>query len=1359
MNKQKMKTKIIMMGFLLAVLPLIVITGILYTNREIISGNIREKTESLFLIAGLGYAFISFLVAAYIGKKITEPLKEICISAKKISAGCPGFKIDYHSDDEVGELADALRSVNDYLTGVAEAADEVSNGNLSIVLHPRSEHDYLSISFNKAVKSINEMKYDIDKLTQSAINGELNLKANETRHNGEFGNTITSINKMLDAILVPLIMSQDYLARISRGDIPPLITKEYPGDFKEVKNNINSMIDTFSSMAGDIKTICIASYEGQFDKRVDETKYKGIFAKIIKGMNDIMINLTTTITMAAKNIEMISKGQIPPKITEIYRGDFNRIKDNLNICIDSINALTEDANMLSKAAVDLDFNIRADTNRHNGDFRKIIEGVNDTLDAVIRPLNEMMKDVNMLNEAAVLGRLDTRADVTVHKGNFKKIVDGMNSTLDAVIGPLHVAAEYVDRISKGDIPEKITDNYNGDFNKIKSNLNTCIESLNDMIRDVNMLSNSAIEGKLNARADCARHHGDFKRIVQGVNETIGTLVGYIDSMPAPAMITGKDMSLRYINEAAANIIGIAKEQLIGKKCFDSFKTSDCRTKKCVLARVIKEKCMVTGEASAQAGGREHEIIHAGIPIKDREGNVIGALEIVNDQTEVKKAAKKAAKIAEYQNQEVEKLINCLDKMAAGNLSFSLDVDEGNEDTTNVRRNFLSISSSLINCVNAITEMLKDVTFLNKAALEGKLNKRADESKHSGEFHNIVKGVNNTLDAVINPLNVAAKYMENIAKGSIPLKITDEYKGDFNMIKDSLNTCIDSLNALIDDAGLLTTASLEGNFDTRADAVKHHGDYRKILEGMNETMINMVCYLDSMPAPAMITGKDMSIRYINNASADITGFRRDQLIGKKCFDVFKTSDCRTKKCLLARVIKEKQMVKSETNSEAGGRNLNIIHSGIPIKDKQNNVIGALEIITDQSEVKKAAVLSGKIAKYQEQEVKKLINCMESLAQGNLNFKYIVDKADNDTKEIENNFRMIGDAVNRSVEALRLIIEEDGGAALLSAANMDLTARVNYDYNGVFGIMKDNINTLLSNLEYSMKQVSDTTAKVASASEQISAGSQTLAQGSSEQASSLQQISSGLHQLTSMTKRNAEHASEAKKLTNDAMNTSLTGVESMKHLSEAMNKIKDSSTHTAKIIKTIDEIAFQTNLLALNAAVEAARAGEAGKGFAVVAEEVRNLAMRSAEAAKSTAAMIEESSQYTDNGFILNKEVIKNLDEINNRVKKVNEMIYEIAQQSEHQSLGIELINTSIDQLNQLTQQNAANAQQSSGAAQELGSQAIEMRKLVSEFVISGNGYDKHHKKFIDRKDSIRQKKNTEDINKNSMLEEDSDLISI
>jgi methyl-accepting chemotaxis protein len=248
-----------------------------------------------------------------------------------------------------------------------------------------------------------------------------------------------------------------------------------------------------------------------------------------------------------------------------------------------------------------------------------------------------------------------------------------------------------------------------------------------------------------------------------------------------------------------------------------------------------------------------------------------------------------------------------------------------------------------------------------------------------------------------------------------------------------------------------------------------------------------------------------------------------------------------------------------------------------------------------------------------------------------------------------------------------------------------------------------------------QLTEGAEQVASASGEVSSASQALAEGATEQAAGLEETSSSLEEMSSMTKQNADNAQQANVLAGEAKKAANNGAEAMGRMSKAINDIQKSSDETAKIIKVIDEIAFQTNLLALNAAVEAARAGEAGKGFAVVAEEVRNLAMRSAEAAKNTSAMIEGSVKNAKNGVGISTEVGKVLGEIVTNIGKTTDLVAEIAAASQEQARGVDQVNTAVSQMDKVTQQNAANAEESASASEELSAQAATMKDIVGELV--------------------------------------------
>jgi methyl-accepting chemotaxis protein len=241
------------------------------------------------------------------------------------------------------------------------------------------------------------------------------------------------------------------------------------------------------------------------------------------------------------------------------------------------------------------------------------------------------------------------------------------------------------------------------------------------------------------------------------------------------------------------------------------------------------------------------------------------------------------------------------------------------------------------------------------------------------------------------------------------------------------------------------------------------------------------------------------------------------------------------------------------------------------------------------------------------------------------------------------------------------------------------------------------------------------QVTSASGQLSSSSQQLAEGSSEQASSLEETSSSLEEMSSQTKQNADNAGQADAAVKETASQVESGTEAVQRMSRAMEEIKNNTSETSRIIKTIDDIAFQTNLLALNAAVEAARAGEAGKGFAVVAEEVRNLAQRSADAARETSELIEKSQTSADNGARVAEEVSSNLEHIKESTDRVNTLIGEISAASKEQSQGIEQVNNAVSEMDKVVQQTASDSEESASAAEELSSQAQELDQMVQMLV--------------------------------------------
>ncbi len=289
---------------------------------------------------------------------------------------------------------------------------------------------------------------------------------------------------------------------------------------------------------------------------------------------------------------------------------------------------------------------------------------------------------------------------------------------------------------------------------------------------------------------------------------------------------------------------------------------------------------------------------------------------------------------------------------------------------------------------------------------------------------------------------------------------------------------------------------------------------------------------------------------------------------------------------------------------------------------------------------------------------------------------------------------------------------------SLANGDLTQTITGEYQGTFGQLKDDSNATVAQLTETISRIKEAADTINTASKEIASGNTDLSQRTEEQASSLEETAASMEQLTSTVKQNAENARQANQLALGASDIAAKGGDVVNQVVHTMSSITDSSKKIVDIISVIDGIAFQTNILALNAAVEAARAGEQGRGFAVVASEVRNLAQRSAAAAKEIKTLIGDSVDKVTVGTELVDKAGKTMEEVVNAVKRVTDIMGEITAASTEQSQGIEQVNTAITQMDDVTQQNAALVEQAAAAAESMEEQARELSQLMSTFKLSG-----------------------------------------
>ena len=655
-----------------------------------------------------------------------------------------------------------------------------------------------------------------------------------------------------------------------------------------------------------------------------------------------------------------------------------------------------------------------------------------------------------------------------------------------------------------------------------------------------------------------------------------------------------------------------------------------------------------------------------------------------------------------------------------------------------------------NIGNITKSIIEETNKLVNAILNGKLDTRGKPEEINFEYREIIIGINKTLDAITKPLNVAAEYIERIAKGNIPPKITDEYKGDFNEIKNNINMCIDAINLMITDANMLSDTAVEGRLDIRADATKHQGDFRKIVEGINDIINSAVGFIDNMPTPAMIIDKNFNILYMNKIGATLGNRTQKELVGSKCYDFFKTGDCRTDKCACFKSMQNGLNANSETYAKPGTNNLEITYSAIPVRNKTGNIVGAFEVVSDQTQIKIEMRKAEKINNYQEIEVKRIVNGLNSLSEGNLNIDLKVEDSDQDTQTVANKFIEINNAIKNSIKAINNLI---GDAKMLANAadegqlttradiskhqgdfkvivqglndiienivnpiniastfleNMaqgDITEKITNDFKGDFNKIKLSINLLTESMSKALLDIRNAADNIANASQQMSITSQDVSQGATEQASSAEEVSSSMEEMASNIQQNTDNSQQTEKI-------ALNAADGINKVAIAAKDTLDKMKEIAEKVSINGEIARQTNILALNAAVEAARAGEHGKGFAVVAAEVRKLAERSQVSAVEIDALTKVSVKSTEEAGVL-------MNAIAPEIQKTAKLVQEITAASIEQTSGAEQVNNAIQQLNKVTQQNAAASEEMATGSEELSVQAEKLLESISFFKLEND----------------------------------------
>jgi len=583
-----------------------------------------------------------------------------------------------------------------------------------------------------------------------------------------------------------------------------------------------------------------------------------------------------------------------------------------------------------------------------------------------------------------------------------------------------------------------------------------------------------------------------------------------------------------------------------------------------------------------------------------------------------------------------------------------------------------------------------------------------------------------ISAPIRTLNKAAV---SVASGDFDVDINTGSLDEIGDLSRTFDSIIRSIGHVNHEIKSLDDQFRAGKLLSRASTQNLEGQWKETLGGMNNVTDTLVRFVRDMPAIFMTIDKDFNIEYINNAGLGALNMTLDHVKGKKCYNLIKTGDCNTENCACGRAMREGSPANSETIAHPQNEDLHIAYEGNPLLDKSGNIIGAFEFVINQTEIKTTLAKTVKQTEYQTNEVNKLIDTLSDLSSGKLDVSISREDTDDDTKEIGENFERIYGSLGEVTHSIQSYINEITDILACMSAK-DLNVYIDRDYLGDFNAMRTSINTILETYSTVLSEFASSALQVTAGANQVSTAAQDLSQGSTEQAGSIQEITATMSRIADKTQENAERAKRAHVLSSDVEATAQQGTNQMGSMLEAMDAINQASENISDIIKVIDAIAFQTNILALNAAVEAARAGEHGKGFAVVAGEVRDLAARSASAAKKTTDLIQNSMVKVRSGMEIAHETSSALSKIMTGTSDTAHILKEIADASHDQASQIHQINEGVNQISIVTQGNAANSEESAATSEEMTAQSEALSDMISAFqLLDKNTASNHHTKSL------------------------------
>lgn len=710
-----------------------------------------------------------------------------------------------------GNARTVVQSLNEMLDGMTRPLDTITAYAEALargVMPEKIADEYpgklgdLRQAMNRWMDTIRDVLEETNKITGAIAKGKFERRADLAKYKGQWGLFAKGLNDAIDALLEPIRELSRVLEKLAAGNFKVRVTSAYQGDYQALKTACNDLGNQLQGVQETVEHVRYAITKGQLTVRGETRQLKGDFASLVQGGNDIAEAMCTPILTMADYIQRIASGALPGRIIDEYKGNFNDIKNSLNSLLDYQQELIHAAEAIATGDLSTQITPRSERDLPTTAFLRMRDAI-----------QQCITELHNLIGAIIEGRLNVRGNVASLQGDFTRVVRGVNLMLDAVVGPLHLSTQYIERIASGNIPAKLIEDDDGEFNEVRVHINHCIDTLNTLIGDVSNMADAAAQGNWDYRVDGAKYEGEWAVLAKGLNTTAEQVSAAIQDVGGLLhRLAGGEFEVRLTHDYKGDytILKTACNDLAGQL------SGMQHTVEQLHSEITNGQLNVRGETQHFNGQFAGMVQHINLLLDTLHDPLRGIIDYV--------AALAAGDVPEklsipYKgdfntlknhlhalNDTLRDVTAVAEQVAAGNLSFTLR-ERSNRD--GLSRAFNTMQAVLRNVVNETQRQAL-------AVQEGRLGMRGSVTGVAGNWRDLLTSVNRICDMFMVPLNVLNEYVNRLACGDIPDKIAEEFRGEFNGFRNTMNRLLDEMSDIKALAREITGGNIHLNVQERSE---------------------------------------------------------------------------------------------------------------------------------------------------------------------------------------------------------------------------------------------------------------------------------------------------------------------------------------------------------------------------------------------------------------------------------------------------------------------------------------------------------------------------------------------------------------